>query len=73
MGTEKPMRVSMLSFLLVCAVIAGCTKAGEVFTVSCGGTGADCNARAAEICPAGYDTVNSTVNAYERTMIVRCK
>ena len=73
MDTEKPMRVSMLSILLVCATIAGCSNAGQVFTVSCGGTGADCNARAAEICPAGYDTVNSTLNPYERTMMVRCK
>jgi hypothetical protein len=72
-GTEKPMRVSTLSFLLLFAVTSGCTNAGQVFTVSCGGAGADCNARAAEICPAGYDTVNSTLNAYERTMIVRCK
>jgi hypothetical protein len=73
------MHVSMPSFLLVCATmlvcatIAGCTNAGQVFTVSCGGTGVDCNARAAEICPAGYDTVNSTLNAYGRTMMVRCE
>ena len=73
MDTERPMRVSMLSFLLVCATIAGCTNAGQVFKVTCGGTGADCNARAAEICPAGYDTVNSTLNAYGRTMTVRCE
>ena len=37
--------------------------------VSCGGTGAECYARAAEICPEGYDTVNP----YERRMMVRCK
>jgi hypothetical protein len=67
------MRISMLSFLLVFAAIAGCTNAGQVFTVSCGSTGANCNAGAAEICPAGYDTVNSTLNPYERTMMVRCK
>jgi hypothetical protein len=67
------MRFSMLSFLFVCAAIAGCTNAGQVFTVSCGGTGAACDAKAAEICPAGFDTVNSTVNPYKRTMMVRCK
>jgi len=67
------MRISVFSFLLVCAALAGCTSTAQVYKVSCGGTGAECYARAAKICPAGYDTVNSTVNPYERTMIVRCK
>ena len=67
------MRISVLSFLLVCAAIAGCTNAGQVYTVSCGGAGAECYARAAKICPAGYDIDSATLNPYERAMIVRCK
>jgi hypothetical protein len=51
----------MLSFLLMCAAIACCTKAGRSSLSASAGTGGDCNARAAEICPAGYDTVDSTV------------
>jgi len=67
------MRISVFSFVLVCAAIAGCTNAGQVYTVSCSGTGTECNARAADICPAGYDIDSATLNPYERTMIVRCK
>ena len=70
---EKPLRISMPSFLLLCTALAGCTTAGQVATVTCGGTGADCYAKAAEICSADFDIVTTTLNPYERTMTVRCK
>ena len=73
MDTEKPLRISMPSLLLLCAALAGCSNAGQPFTVTCGGTGADCYAKAAEICPADYDIHNTTLNPYERTMMGRCK
>lgn len=81
---------SILTLLLLAPMVTACTTArpmalpggGQGYMVGCNGiqhTMADCYAKAAEICPTGYDIVSATaesvpvINPYARTMMVRCK
>jgi hypothetical protein len=75
---------------LIVSSLTGCTTArpsalpggGQGYAVGCGGiqhTMDDCLARAADICPAGYDIVTATqesvpfINPYQRSMYIRCR
>ncbi len=78
-----------IAFLLAAALLAGCASAqraplpggGQGYMVSCSGiqlTLADCYAKAAKVCPAGYDVatkdLTSTVlNPFQRSMLVTCR
>lgn len=70
--------------------LAACTTArqtalpggGQGYAIGCSGiqhTMDDCYARAAEMCPAGYDIVAAdeestpVINPYQRSMYVRCR
>jgi hypothetical protein len=75
--------------LLAAASLAGCASAKQIalpggrpgYMVSCSGiqlTLADCYAKAAKVCPAGYDITSkdltSTVlNPFQRSMLVSCR
>jgi hypothetical protein len=76
--------------LAICLAPIGCGTAApmalpggdEGYMIGCGGiqnTMATCLAKAAQMCPEGYDIVAATaesvpiINPYERTMMVRCK
>jgi hypothetical protein len=76
-------------FLLAAIALAGCASAqraslpggGQGYMVSCSGiqlTLADCYAKAAKVCPTGYDVatkdLTSTVlNPFQRSMLVSCR
>jgi hypothetical protein len=77
------------AFLLAAASLVGCASAqqaslpggGEGYKVDCSGIQlslADCYAKAAKVCPAGYDVASkdltSTVlNPFQRSMLVSCR
>lgn len=80
----------VLAAALLAMILTGCTTArptalpggGQGYAIGCGGiqhTMDDCLARAAEVCPGGYDVVTTTqesvpiINPYERSMYVRCR
>ena len=81
---------SRRAVLLICLALTGCATSrpmalpggGEGYMIGCNGiqlTMADCLAKAAEMCPSGYDIAAATaesvpiINPYARTMMVRCK
>jgi hypothetical protein len=88
---EFPMSIKLaLPVALLAMMLASCTTArqtalpggGRGYAIGCGGiqhTMDDCLARAAEVCPGGYDVVTTTqesvplINPYERSMYVRCR
>ena len=74
----------------VCLALTGCATArpmalpggGEGYMIGCNGiqlTMADCLAKAAQVCPEGYDIAAATaesvplINPFERTLMVQCK
>jgi len=77
------------AFLLAATSLAGCASAqqaslpggGEGYSVDCSGIQvslADCYAKAAKVCPAGYDVVTkdlalTVLNPFQRSMLVSCR
>lgn len=84
------MKITGAIMSVVVLLLAACTTAhptalpggGQGYEIGCGGiqhTMDDCLARAAGVCPAGYDIVTTTqesvplINPYERSMYIRCQ
>ncbi|MCB8881777.1 hypothetical protein ACELLULO517_16125 [Acidisoma cellulosilytica] len=77
------------AFLLAAASLAGCASAQRAslpdgrpgYKVSCSGiqhTLADCDAKAAKVCPTGYDIASkdlttTVLNPFQRSMLVSCR
>ncbi|MCB8876593.1 hypothetical protein [Acidisoma silvae] len=77
------------AILLSLASLAGCASAeqaalpggGPGYKVSCSGIQhqlSDCYAKAAKVCPAGYDVVSkdlsaTVLNPFQRSMLISCR